>query len=135
MAKIESKTGKIDNNPEPVYNYLTDFNNFEQLIPADKVSNWRAEGGQCSFDVDGVGEIKLEIIERKAHELIKLEGVAQGMVHFTFWIQLKAIEEKDTRVKISVEPGINPMMMAMVKKPLKNFVDLLVEKMEEMEFH
>jgi len=45
------------------------------------------------------------------------------------WIQLKSVAEDDTRIKITIDPEVNMMMMTMVKKPLKEFVDMLAERL------
>jgi hypothetical protein len=37
-------------------------------------------------------------------------------------------------VKITVEPQLNPMIEAMAKKPLKQFVDTLVDHIERFNF-
>jgi hypothetical protein len=45
------------------------------------------------------------------------------------------VEESDTKIKLTLEPKLNAMMMAMVKKPLQDFVDMLVDQMEKLEFN
>ena len=36
---IESKIGKVESSSERIYNFLSDFNNFEHLVPQDKIEN------------------------------------------------------------------------------------------------
>lgn len=42
MLKIESKIGTIKKPDEFIFNFLSDFNNLTQYIPADKVSHFEA---------------------------------------------------------------------------------------------
>ena len=134
MTKIESKTGKIKHNDERIFNFLSDFNNFEQIVPKDKVSDWSSTGDSCSFKVVGIGSAGMKIIEKEANKLIKITSEGESPVSFSLWIQLKKIDDWDTRIKITVEPQINPVMLGMVKKPLKSFVDSLIDQVESFPF-
>jgi len=133
--KIESKIGKSEYSDRDIYAFITDFNNFRELIPSDKVSHWESTEDQCSFQVDPLGRTGLEIIEKKPYSLVKMASLRSYSNHqFTIWIQLKSLGEKDTRVKITIEPQVNKMLITMIKGPLKKFVDGLVAKIESFEF-
>jgi len=134
MAKFESKVGKVEEKDEVIFNFLADFNNYEKLIPADKVKDWDSNPDKCSFTVDGLGNAGLEIIERDAHKLIKIKSDEKTMLQFIMWIQLKQLEESDTRIKITLDVNVNAMMLPMVKKPLQEFIDSLVEQLEKIPF-
>ncbi len=132
--KIESKVGTILHNDEKIYSFLTDFNNFENLIPADQVSNWQANENECSFEITGLGKTGMKIIEKEPFKLIKISDIESSKFNFFLWIQLKQVNENDTKVKVTIEPQLNQMMLMMVKKPLKQFVDKLVGQMENFSF-
>lgn len=133
--KIESKIGKSSSSDEQIYAFITDFNNFQDLLPDDKVSGWEASVEQCSFQVDPVGRIGLKIIEQEPHSLVKIASIPEFSSHqFTLWIQIKQVAEGDTRVKITIEPQVSKMLLPMIKSPLKQFVDGLVDKLESFQF-
>lgn len=132
--KIESKIGSIPKSDETIYIFLTDFNNFKNILPADKIKNWEATTDQCSFEIEGLGKTGMKIIEKEPSKLIKLTAIEESTLKFFLWIQLKSVSENDTRIKITIEPNLNPMMVTMVKGPLKKFVDSLVEQMENFSF-
>lgn len=132
MAKIESKITKSEMSDEKLYYFVTDFNNFENLIPADKVKDWQSDGESCSFTIDGIGSAGLRIIEKEPNKLVKITSEGGSPVNFFMWIQLKQVAEDDTRIKITIDPQVNMMMMKMVKKPLKEFVDMLADRMSTL---
>lgn len=134
MAKIESKIGNILNSDRKIYEFLSNFNNFEQLIPADKVKDWISDSESCSFTVDGIGSAGLRIIEKEEFKLIKISSEGKSPISFQMWIQLKQVEENDTKVKITVDPQVNIALMGMVKKPLKEFADMLIDRLEQISF-
>jgi carbon monoxide dehydrogenase subunit G len=135
MSKIESKIGHLKQSDEKIYNFLSDFNNFQHLIPADKVKNWSATSDSCTFTVDGIGDAGLKIIEKSPFSLIKVTSEGKTPISFFLWIQIKKIGEKDSDLKIVIEPKVNPMIMMMVKGPLQNFVDMMVDQLEKMAFN
>ena len=133
--KIESRIGKSTSSDEQIYVFITDFNNFKELLPEDKVSGWESSVDQCSFQVDPVGRIGLKIIQQEPHSLVKIASIPEFSNHqFTIWIQIKQVAEDDTRVKITIEPHVNQMLLPMIKSPLKQFVDGLVDKLESFQF-
>jgi carbon monoxide dehydrogenase subunit G len=132
--EIESKIGKIENDEKTIYQFLSNFNNFKSLVPADKIKNWSATEDHCHFTVAGMGETGLRIIERTPSKLIKITTEAGSSMDFLMWIQLKQVSEKDTRVKITLRAELNPMISAMIKGPLKTFADTLIDQMEAFPF-
>lgn len=134
MEKFESRIGKLKASEENVFLFLADFNNFKQFIPGDQISNWQSDQETCSFTIGGVGDVSLRIIEKEPYKLIKINGGGMAKVEFFLWIQLKQLEEKDTRVKITLKADLNPMIKMVAAKPLKQFLEILVGHMENFAF-
>lgn len=134
MSKIESRIGVIKQSEEKIYTFLSDFSNFRNLVPEDRVKNWESTGDSCSFTVEGIGQVGLRIIEKEPNKLIKISSDGKKPVPFLVWIQIKEVADKDSRIKITADVDMNPVLAAMVKNPLKSFVDSLVEQAEKMNF-
>ena len=133
--KIESRIGKSASSDEAIYKFISNFHNFKDLLPADKVSGWEASEDKCSFQVDPLGRTGLMIVSKEAFSLVKMSSDPEySSYHFTIWIQLKKMAADDTRIKITIEPHVNMMLMPMVKGPLKKLADGLIEKMESFQF-
>jgi hypothetical protein len=133
--KIVSKIGKVSYPVGKVYTFISDFKNFNNFIPDDKVSNWEADNDTCSFSMDMLGKVGLKIVEREKDSLVKISSdPGKSQYNFHLWIQLKEASEMDTRIKITMEPLLNQVMLAMVKSPLKSFVDSLIDEIEKFEF-
>ena len=62
--KIESKKGLINRSAKEVFDYLSDMNNFINLLPKDKISYWEADKQKCSFKIQGATTISF-VIESK----------------------------------------------------------------------
>ncbi len=133
-SKFESRIGKINVPADRIYNFLSDFRNFNSFIPADKVKNWQADENSCRFTIDMIGEAGLVIVDKQPFSLIKITGVEGSKFDFAFWIQLKQLAENDTRIKLTIKVDLNPMLKMMVSKPLQNFLDTLVGQLEQLKY-
>jgi carbon monoxide dehydrogenase subunit G len=134
MSRVESRIGIIKESEEKIYKFLSDFNNFRHIVPEEQVKNWESNGDTCKFDVEGIGSVGLKILEKEPNKLIKMTGDGDNPVPFTIWIQIKELAEKESRIRITAEVQINPLMASMLKSPLQKFVDTLVSQAETIKY-
>ncbi len=132
--RLESKTGLIAYSDERIYNFLTNFDNFKQLIPTDKIKNWQSDENSCRFTIDFVGDVSVKIIEKVPFKLIKLSNLEPGPYNFQCWVQLKLKSENETYIKCTLDADLNPMLQMMAKKPLQDFLDKLIDQLGEYNF-
>jgi carbon monoxide dehydrogenase subunit G len=129
-VKIESRIGKIQVSNEKVFQLVSDFSNLGSYVPADKVKDFKSTTDTCSFKVDKIGTFGMKIIEREPNKLVKVANDENVPFAFNLWIQLKEVAENDTRVKVTLKADLNPVLKMMAKKPLTQFVDTLVDRLE-----
>lgn len=132
--KLESKIGHVKSSDEKVFNFLSDFNNFQHLIPQDKVQNWESDTDWCRFSVSPIGQTGIKIIEKEANSLIKLSSLEEGNLNFLFWVQLKPADESTSYIKLTLDVKLNTMMEMMAKKPLQEFLNKLVDQLVGYQF-
>lgn len=132
--KLESKIGKVEQADRKIYNFLTDFNNFKDLVPQDKVKDWESDEDSCRFKIDPVGQTGFKIIEKEPYTLIKLANLSQTAYDFSFWVQLKQIAPEETAIRLTMDVNLNPMMAMMAKKPIQNFLDTLVDQLKKVNY-
>jgi hypothetical protein len=81
--------------------------------------------------MDLLGKVALSIVEKTPHQLVKVSSdPSVSQYNFNLWIQLKEVQPGDTRLRITIEPLINKVMLGLVKSHLKNFVDSLIDEIE-----
>ena len=132
MAKVESKEVEINSSAEKIFNFLSDFTNFSLLVP-DKVENWKATKEKCSFKVTGLTDFGMEISNKTPFTSIVIvnDKDISSPFPFTFNGEFDSITDSKTKVRSFYNLDIIPMMSMMVKKPLQNFMDVLVDKLKE----
>jgi carbon monoxide dehydrogenase subunit G len=127
MTTFEGPVKAIPHQPDVVFGFLSDFNNFEALLPPDKVSNWVSDGDSCRFTVDGIGELGLRIIEKEPFKTIKFSADGKTPFDFFLWVQLKEVGAGDTRVKLTIKAKLNPMLKMVVSGPVNKFLTLVTD--------
>jgi len=125
MTTFESDIKKATYPAETMFNFLSDFDHFGEVIPKDKISNWQSFGDSCRFNIDPVGEVGLRIVEKEMPKVIKYTAEGKTPFNFFLWIQLKEVAENDTRVKLTIKADMNPMIKMMASKPIKKFLEVL----------
>ena len=131
FTKIESEKVAINNSAEKIFNNLSDFRNFEKLMPA-QVSEWIATADECSFNINGMATIGMKIIEKTPFSKIII--TSNGKVPFDFKLLVDIVEQgaENAVGQITFESDLNPMMKMMVEKPLGNFFNMLAKKMADI---
>ena len=61
MTTIETEKKISPNSIDKLFAFLTDMNNFERLMPADKIEKWNSTTDQCEFTIKGMTRIGLKI--------------------------------------------------------------------------
>ena len=127
MTTFEGPVKAIPHGSEVVFGFLSDFNNFEALLPPEKVTNWESDGDSCRFAVEGIGELGLRIIEKEPYKTIKFSADGKTPFDFFLWVQLKEVNQGDTRVKLTIKAELNPMLKMVVTGPVNKFLTVVTD--------
>lgn len=125
MTEFVSEVKAIPYNEDRIFNLLSDLSNLEKVrdrIPQDKIQEFEFDKDSCSIAVVPVGKITFQIVEREPNKTIKF-ATTNSPVPLFLWIQLKQVEENDTRMKLTVRAELNPLIKPMVSKPLQEAID------------
>ena len=127
---INSEPGIINSSDVSVFSFLIDFNNFQKLMP-EQIINWQSTADTCSFTIKGMADLKMQIKKKNPHSRILISSEANLPLAFDLIWEIKSIEDEKSQAQLIFEGNINPMVSMMVKTPLQNFVNVLVQKLKE----
>ncbi len=118
---------------EEMYEKLSNFENLTPML-GDKVEEWSATKESCSFKAQGfrVG-LKFDLEGMKAdgnNFQIKVVG-SESPLPFSFWLQLKKVGERETRLRVVLDAELNMMYKMMIGGKLQKAVDTMAEKIAE----
>jgi carbon monoxide dehydrogenase subunit G len=126
--KIESTIRQINAPQQAVYNMLSNLDNINKVkdrIPQDKVERFEFTADTLSISTQ-MGSVELKVVEREEPKLVKLQ-TTQSPLPFTFWIQMLPVTDQTSKMKLTVDVDVNPIMGGMVKKPLKESIEKIAD--------
>lgn len=132
MTRLESKTVKIEKKPQEVFEFLSDFNNFQKLMPA-QVTDWISDKTSCSFNIKGMASLGMAHDKLTPYTEVKIKK--NGKAPFDFFLTCKIDSADDgnkSDLKLFFDADLNPFLKMMAEKPLTNFLNLLVNKYQEI---
>jgi hypothetical protein len=132
MTRIESDKSVINKSDIALYNFLSNFNNFQKLMP-EQVTNWESTEESCKFTIAGMATLGMKIVEKKPSEYIKIDRDESGPFDFTLEVYIKKKAESESEVMLAFNADLNPMLKMMAVKPLTNFLNMLVQKLGQLD--
>ncbi len=138
MTRIESNFAEINNTPEKVYDFLSNLNNFEKLMP-EQVINWKSTEDSCSFTIKGMTDLSMRIYEKTPNSKIVIIPGEKAPFNFSLICQLNIVPAyrmeaivTHTNAQIIFNAELNTVMEMLAKNPFQNFVNMLVAKLKEL---
>tara|TARA_R110001583_G_scaffold123082_1_gene274394 strand:+ start:15562 stop:15951 length:390 start_codon:yes stop_codon:yes gene_type:complete len=122
---LESKKTIINKSQKDFFEFLTNLNNFEQLMP-ENTDKFEVDGDSFIFSLKGMPEIRLVVKEKQEFNKIIL-GAASSKLSFSLTAIINEVTENSCEVQLLFDGEFNAMMAMMVKSPLQKFIDTLTE--------
>lgn len=130
MTIIESETATVNAPLDQVRAYLEDVNNFESLMPFDKIEGWKSTAETCEFNIKGLAHIAMKKVQTEDNA-IRLQSTQDKPFPFTLNIELMEKDANSTEGKVVFEGKMNAFVSMMAKTPLTNFFNLLATNLQQ----
>ncbi|MFH2142981.1 MAG: hypothetical protein ABIJ97_11195 [Bacteroidota bacterium] len=131
MTTINSEK-KIINKPIlKLFPFLCDLNNWQQLMP-DRVIDWRSTADNFYFTIKGTASLGMKKSVITSEKQILL--IQDGKVPFDFNMEINfdLISVNQTEVQMILNADLNSLLKMVAVNPLKNFLNMLNDKLEEI---
>ncbi|CAG5087196.1 hypothetical protein [Parvicella tangerina] len=128
MTKIESKEVTVGADAQKCFDFLLDLNNYNLLLPKDKISDWKSDEKNCSFKIQNTYKLALHYSDSEPTSKILITSGEGSPFTFDLYINL---EDKgdSTGAQLVCHADINPFLKMMVQKPLNNLFDYMADRM------
>ena len=128
MATIKSKEVQINSSSIDIYNFLSDLNNLQNLMPEEKVVNWTSDSETCSFTIKGLSGIGMK--KDMGIEGEKVHIIAHGKNPFDFTLDIDLKETNGvTFAQLTFDGNMNFMIQTMASGPLTNLFNMMADKL------
>lgn len=126
MTVIESTT-IINTSAAPVYNFLADLNNHQQLMP-ENIVGWTSTKDEARFQIQNMAKLVLQVKSRNPDEIL-----INAIDNPPFPLELKwQIKEAGTQTEVNftISADMNMMMKMLAKTPLQKLADYETEQLQ-----
>jgi len=114
-----------------VYNFLSDLNNHEQLMP-ENIYNWSSTADEARFTIQNMAKLALKINQRVENKEIICVPSEEAPFEVKLAWKVEEVSANETNATFVIEAQLNMMMKMMASGPLKKLVDHQVNKLKEI---
>lgn len=126
---LESPKMTVKKDDKTVFNFLTNVENFEQLMP-ENTEKFEATEDSFLFALKGMPDIRLKLQESNANNNIVLASTSDKFP-FTLVGNIVKLDEASSEVQLIFDGQFNAMMAMMIKNPIQKFINTLAENIEK----
>ncbi|MEG1555661.1 MAG: hypothetical protein RR356_02925 [Bacteroidales bacterium] len=126
--KVTSRTETVKASDHIIFAMVSNCNNFGKFLP-DQVKDWESTEDFCKFAIPGVAVLTLTISEKIACSKVVYHASNDKNLPLTICIQLDGNGE-ECKVEVEIEVEVPIFLNPMVKKPLQNLVEIIVDKIK-----
>jgi hypothetical protein len=121
----------VDKSAQELFDFLTNVENFEKLMPENISKFEMLEDDKFLFALKGMPEIVLQKKEEIAPSKIVL-GAAGGKLDFSLTGNISEIDTNKSEVQLGFSGDFNPMMAMMIKGPISKFIETLANNLKNV---
>lgn len=126
---LESRTVNTKKTPQELFEFLTQVENYKQLMPEDTKFETHGED-KFLFGLKGMPEIKLGLQESKEFTQVVL-GSTSDKLAFTLTCDISQMET-GSQAQLLFNGDFNAMMAMMIKGPINKFLEQLALGLEKL---
>ena len=123
---LESPKVTVKKNQKEMYNFLTQVENYKQLMPESMEKFEITAPDSFLFALKGMPQIELKLQDSHEPDLVVL-GSTSDKFNFMLNANIEASGDDSSDVQLLFDGKFNSMMAMMVKSPLKKFITTLSE--------
>ena len=147
VSQYVSQIKVIDHPIEPVFHTLSDFRNLSSFlnesilsgladqVPQFAIRNFESDIDFCRFEIGGMGQAKIRIVERTPFSTIKFRGEGKLSVELTFWIQMLPVDEAHTKMRLTLRAEMGMVVKMLVGNKLETGIDQLADALTRIPYH
>ena len=129
MLKIKSDSIVVNSDAKKCIEHLCDLNNYQSLLPKDKINSWQSSNNFCIFSIQKA--YTLEIVkESYDNDQILLKSGDKSQFKFRIKIKIQKRSTNSCTVQIICEANVNPLLKVMVGKPLNELFNYMAYNIE-----
>ena len=115
---------------EAVFNFLSDLNNFEKMMP-DQVINWQSTRDDCDFDIKGMAHIGLVKSAEFPGKSVTIVSKPDNPIELQIQGNISGKSDHLSAVTLELTANLSPILQLMASAPLQNLINIMADRLKE----
>jgi hypothetical protein len=111
-----------------LFEFLGDFNNFQHLLPQDKIDDFQCTADECSFNIRGITALTIRIAEKEQDKKIVFSSHGLAKYNFLLTVLFNGAPTDKGPVEVRMDAKLNPFIKTFAEKPLGTLVDTIADR-------
>ena len=130
MLNIKSEKVLLSKKISVYHHFLCNLNNYKDLFPQDKISNWKSDENFCSLKIQNVYTLEM-IKENVSKNCIEIKSGNSSPFKFKINIELTEDINQQCSAQINCKANLSPALKIMVGKPLNELFNYMADQIEK----
>jgi len=127
--QLEGRKVIINKSLEEIKEFLGSPEKYKSLMP-ESLKTFEVNDDGFSFELNGMPKVDLKIQE--VSDTCVVLSSTKSSINFSLKGNMNPVNSEQTEVQLVFEGKFNPFIKMMVEKPLKNFINSLSDKIENI---
>jgi len=113
--------------------FLSDFKNFVEILPSDRVTDFKYSENECSFSIKGITPMTVKLSEKRPYEQIVFTSEGLGKFNFVLRALFVGDADKDGECRVELSGDLNAFIKSMAEKPLTDLINTMSSKLSQLQ--
>jgi carbon monoxide dehydrogenase subunit G len=129
---VNTNKTRFSKNQEETFEFLSNMENYRQLMPDDTKSFEIHESGKgFAVQIGSLPKVGMKLKETEAPSKLVFESPSSNFEYY-LTINIEAVDENSSDVSLDFDGKFNMMIEMMAKGPLTNFINTIATKLGEV---
>lgn len=129
---VSTEKVRFSKNQEQTFEFLSDMNNYRQLMPDDTKSFEIHESGKgFAVQIGSLPKVGMKLKEAVKPSQLVFESPSPNFEYY-LTIDIEPVDDSNSDVDLNFEGKFNMMIEMMAKGPLTNFINTIAEKLKKV---
>jgi len=129
---VNTEKVRFSKNQQEAFEFLSDMNNYRQLMPDDTKSFEIHESGKgFAVQIGSLPKVGMKLKESTEPSQLVFESPSPNFEYY-LTSDIETVDESNSDVKLNFEGKFNMMIEMMAKGPLTNFINTIATKLGQV---
>jgi hypothetical protein len=131
-SEFRSRRAVAKCSDEALFKLITDFKNIQKFA---KLNDFKAEASHCSFSVDPVGQVNVDLVSSTPHKEVVVKGNTSLTGDVDMKVNIEPVDASSCAVIINFGLELSPFLRIAFGGQIESLLETLASSIEAQKFN